>query len=184
MNASYTDHPGGRFTLEWQGPGSTLVVGGKGWITGTPNRVISYSGTYRPHGNSILGIYGWTRSPLTEYYIMDNYGSHFPGSSGTYRGTLTVNGGTYTIAEATRRNATAIIDGSVNERFKVFMSVRNSKRTGGTIDVGAHFRAWEAAGMVLGEDFGYQVLACEAYYSSGSCDITVADATMPGPRNI
>ena len=51
-------------------------VGGKGWSTGSA-RSITYTGTYQPNGNSYLAIYGWTRNPLIEYYVVENFGTWY-----------------------------------------------------------------------------------------------------------
>ncbi|KAF9442977.1 glycoside hydrolase family 11 protein, partial [Macrolepiota fuliginosa MF-IS2] len=64
--ATYTNGGGGQYSLSWSGNNGNLV-GGKGWNPGTNGRVINYSGTYQPNGNSYLSVYGWTLSPLIEY---------------------------------------------------------------------------------------------------------------------
>ena len=66
-------------------------VGGKGWNPGSA-RTITYSGTYAPNGNSYLAVYGWTRSPLVEYYIVENFGTYNPSSGATRRGSVTTDG--------------------------------------------------------------------------------------------
>jgi endo-1,4-beta-xylanase len=68
--------PGGQYSVTWSGNGNW--VGGKGWKPGAA-RVITYSGTYSPNGNSYLSIYGWTTNPLVEcklplhFYLKSQY---------------------------------------------------------------------------------------------------------------
>lgn len=95
---------------------------------------------------------------------------------------MTVDGSAYKILQTTRTNQPSI---SGTATFQQFWSVRQSHRTSGSVDVGAHFKAWAALGMNLGSH-NYQIVATEGYQSSGNADITVGSGggstgTTPPP---
>ena len=130
---------------------------------------ITYSGTYKPNGNSYLAVYGWTRNPLIEYYVVENFGTYDPSSQATVKGSFTADNSPYKIAQTQRTNQPSI-DGT--KTFQQYWSVRQNKRSSGSVNMKAHFDAWAAKGMKLGTH-NYQIVATEGYFSSGEAKITV-----------
>lgn len=168
--ATYTNQAGGRYTVTWQAGGN--LVGGKGWNPGT-GRTITYTANWRPvnNGNSYLTIYGWTRNPLIEYYVVEAHGEYNPGSAGTNKGSATIGGASYQIYESTRYNAPSI-DGT--QTFKQFWAIRDQQRQSGSVNMQEVFSAWSSKGMQLGSNHYYQIMATEAYRSAGTSDVTVS----------
>ncbi|KAK4547287.1 hypothetical protein LTR36_000942 [Oleoguttula mirabilis] len=159
------------YSLSWS-TAAEDVVAGVGWSTGSA-RTITYTGSLSASGDSLVALYGWFTNPLVEYYIIDDYGTYNPGSAGTHLGTVTSDGGVYDIYETTRTNAPSI-QGTAT--FHQYLSIRQSKRVGGTITTATHFNAWKALGLTLGT-YNYQIMATEGYESAGSSQITITGST-------
>ncbi|MCL2051000.1 MAG: glycoside hydrolase family 11 protein [Lachnospiraceae bacterium] len=172
----------GQFNVTWetkiQGRGFNSLQG-MGWRTGRDNRVLNYNAGLFNHTSGGNGCtyftgYGWMRSPLTEWYVVDawvNYGN----TTGTNHGTLTSDGGTYNVIseQMTGANITG------NGPFLKIKSVRTSQRTlnqNNTITFQNHINRWR---QVTNPNFtnlsqhDYQTVIMEAYQSSGSANATV-----------
>lgn len=168
---SMTLNAGGTFSCSWNNIGNALFRKGKKFdCTKTYDQLgnisVEYGCEYNPSGNSYLCVYGWTRSPLVEYYIVESWGSWRPPGASS-KGTITVDGGTYDVYETDRINQPSI-DG--NTTFKQYWSVRTSKKTSGTISVSEHFKQWANKGLKLGKMYEI-ALTVEGYQSSGSANV-------------
>jgi hypothetical protein len=183
--ATMTLLPGGRYASQWN-QGTNNWVGGKGWNPGGP-RVVEYAGHYGVDEtrNSYLALYGWTRDPLIEYYVVESYGSYNPATcpGGEDFGTFQSDGATYRVRRCLRVDAPSIEGNS--STFYQYFSVREPKKgfggISGTIDVANHFNYWASRGLVLGRH-DYMVMATEGYQSAGSSDISVREVVPPAVR--
>lgn len=173
--SAFTNLGGGKYSLQWSTNGGS-VIAGKGWKPGTNTRVINYTGTYQPSGNSMVSVYGWTHNPLIEYRIVESYGSLNPGSAYQRMGSVTCNGANYDIYRGMSVNHPSV--DCVVENFTQFWSIRSPKKfpgtMNGTIDTACHYKAWASVGLNLGATHDFQILATEAYYSSGNATFTLA----------
>jgi endo-1,4-beta-xylanase len=164
-SCSMTLGAGSNYSVTWSNVGDFTC--GKGWNPGS-GHTITYSGSYSNSGGGACGIYGWTTNPLVEYYIADSWNGV---GQGTNMGTVTSDGGTYTIWKHQQVNQPSI-QGTAT--FWQYISVRQSQRVGGTITIQNHFNAWASLGMNLGTH-NYQVLLTEGWSGSGSANITVSE---------
>lgn len=182
-NASMTLHSGGRYASQWNS-GTNNWVGGKGWNPGNNSKVVSYSGYYGVNNsqNSYIALYGWTRSPLIEYYVIESYGSYNPAScaGGTDYGSFQSDGATYNVRRCLRTQQPSI-DGT--QTFYQYFSVRNPKKgfgnISGTVTFANHVNFWRSKGLNLG-NHNYMVLATEGYQSNGSSDLTISEGASNG----
>lgn len=80
---TYNNKAAGEYSVEWSECDN--FVAGKGWQTGS-DRSIKYSGTWdAAKVNSYVSVYGWTTSPLVEYYIVESFGDYNPSSGGEFK---------------------------------------------------------------------------------------------------
>jgi endo-1,4-beta-xylanase len=171
-SVSMTLGDAGHYSTNWKNCGN--FVCGLGWMKGT-TRSIVYAGSFDGGNNGYLALYGWTRTPLIEYYVVENHGDWTPPGSSPV-GSFECDGGTYRLHRTERVNMPSIEGTST---FYQYWSVRTTKRSGGTITFPNHIKAWKDKGWNLGSRWDYQIMATEGYTSSGSSDVTVREAPAP-----
>jgi len=95
---------------------------------------------------------------------MENYGPYKP--SGERKGTLNVDGGTYDVIVV-----------KVSATYTQYWSIRQQKRSSGTVTTGAHYDYYRKVGLPwdLAKNTTYQIVSVEGYKSQGSATITVGE---------
>ncbi|KAK5172692.1 uncharacterized protein LTR77_002812 [Saxophila tyrrhenica] len=160
----------GTYSMYWDNGVNGDFVVGIGWSTGAA-RAITYSATYSAASSgSYLAVYGWINSPQTEYYIVENYGSYNPCTGLQSLGTVSSDGGTYNVCKGTRTNQPSITGTST---FTQYFSVRQSKRSSGTVTTSNHFAFWAKSGFKA-SNFNFQVMAVEAFNGKGHATVSVS----------
>ena len=173
-SACMTLNSGTSYSTTWSGVGD--FVAGVGWNPGSNHTVSFTSSLSASGGTSLVSLYGWSTSPLVEYYVMENYAGS-PPTAGTYMGQVTSDGGTYNIYEHQQVNQPSI-QGTAT--FEQYLAIRTSPVSSGTITTSNFISAWASHGMNLGT-LNYQILATESFGGgSGNSSVTVNTGSSSG----
>lgn len=170
------------FKAEWNNAGDFLARTGLKWnetktydAYGNVTADFNFTKSGTGGGYSYIGIYGWSNTPLVEYYIVENGFWTTPPNAGalggaTSKGSFDVDGGTYDIYTYQRVNKPSIHG---NATFMQFWSVRRTPRTCGHISISEHWKKWASLGMTLGKMYEAKILV-EAGGGQGSFDLSYA----------
>lgn len=178
-DAKLVPEESGAYTCTWQDTHNVVFRAGRKFFKLKPVSSfgeirLTYGVDFSSSGQSIVGVYGWTKNPLVEFYITENWGKVRPDDTFAdaynqyeYIGTYTVDGAEYDVYTALRENAPSI-EGDTT--FIQYWSIRRDPSTEGTITVSDHFKIWEDAGMPLGDVYEI-AFAVEGVESSGSAHV-------------
>lgn len=191
---SMTYYPNGTFSAKWSGTDDFLArVGLKYNSTKTHSELGYFTADYSytksgTAGYGYIGVYGWTKDPEVEYYIVDDWFSKpSPQYLGTKMGELEVDGDIYDIYTYTRVNQPSV---SGTSTFPQFFSVRRNPRQCGHIDISAHFKKWDelfygqtgdnGVTLKLGKFYEVKLLAEAGGSANGSIDYSYVAVTANG----
>ena len=174
------------FSATWTNAGDFLArIGLQFDETKTPAQIGTLSSDFAEtktgDGLVYVGIYGWSVSPLREYYIIDDWGASKPagtasdGTPRTHVGTITVDGDTYDVWKHTQTNKPAITGD--NQTFDQYFSVRQNARQCGHISISQHFSQWASLGLQLG-NLEEAKLLLEAQNSTGTIAFSTATVVV------
>lgn len=155
----------GNYAITWSGVND--VVGGKGWNPGSSHSIGYNCGSISGFNN--FSIYGWTTSPLIEYYVCE-MGSV---ANGTFVNSISSDGHNYNFYKHQQVNQPSI-QGTAT--FWQYLDNWGGSSTGAnhSVTTANHINNWKSHG---GQGFGtynYQILGTEAYGGrSGSVNATV-----------
>lgn len=164
--ADLTNGSAGNFSITYSNV--TDVVGGKGWNPGSA-RTIGYNIGVLSGSYDFVGIYGWTTSPLIEYYVSEK--GSIPGAISF--GTVSSDGHTYNCTKHQQVNKPSIIGTAT---FWQYIDNWGGSSTGSNrqVTMANHINNWKSKGGQGFGTFNYQILALEAFSGkSGSINATV-----------
>ena len=170
------------FSANWNNSGDFLArVGLAMGSSKTPDQYSSIAADFAEKRSgsggsySAIGVYGWTVSPLVEFYVEeDSFNNLAAPYQGQKKGTFTIDGeGTYDVYYHQQVNQPSI-QGTAT--FNQFYSVRQGARTCGHISLSKHFAQWKQFGLNMGKMEEAKILV-EAGGGSGSIDFPTASVT-------
>ena len=131
------------------------------------NITVNFEYEFTSNGTNYYSIYGWSKDPLIEFYIMENW--DMPPIDEEKFGTISVDDSIYDMYK--KNLIFSDISGKTLLRLK---SIRRKKRNKGSVSVNEHFKAWEKYGFKLGKI--YEVTFCvEGYKGYGNANVIKND---------
>ncbi|HVT08839.1 MAG TPA: glycoside hydrolase family 11 protein, partial [Polyangia bacterium] len=171
-----------KFSATWNNPGDFLARIGLTWDAtktytqlGTISSDFAETKTGSGIGYNFIGIYGWSESPLHEYYIVDDWFGSRP-VPGTKVGTITVDGGAYDVLTHTQTNQPSVF--GTLDTFDQFYSVRQTPRSCGHVSISQHFAAWANLGLQLGKMEEAKILVEVGNGGTGTITFTTATVSV------
>ena len=171
-----------KFSATWNNPGDFLARIGLTWDAtktygqlGTISSDFAETKTGSGIGYNFIGIYGWSESPLHEYYIVEDWFGARP-VPGTKVATITVDGGAYDVLTHTQTNQPDVF-GTLST-FDQFYSVRQTPRSCGHISISQHFAAWANLGLQLGKMEEAKILVEVGNGGTGTITFTTATVVV------
>lgn len=159
-----------------------------------------YSADWQPQwmddANSSIGLYGWVHrvnntGTTAEFYVIENWlqWNHSRAEDAEVMGRIGVNGQTYEVVRTMRRNAPTPWG---NMDFPQYVSVRLERGSddpavsvsgvsGGNINVGQHFAAWQKLGLDMTGELVEVTFLAEGWKSSGTVNVSTLDITTLTP---
>ncbi|AXY73094.1 glycoside hydrolase [Paraflavitalea soli] len=154
-SASITHGSGGNFAISYNNVND--VVGGKGWNPGSA-RTIGYNVGALSGSYNFVGIYGWTTSPLIEYYVAEK-GSM---TGGIYVNSVNSDGHSYSFYKSQRVNAPSIIGTATFWQYKDTWGGAPTAQNR-SVNMANHINNWRNSGGQGFGNYNYQILALEAW---------------------
>jgi len=155
----------GNYAITWNRVND--VVGGKGWNPGSSHSIGYNCGSISGFNN--FSIYGWTTSPLIEYYVCE-MGSV---ANGSVINSISSDGHTYNFYKHQQVNQPSI-QGTAT--FWQYLDNWGGSSTGAnhSVTTANHINNWKSHGGQGFGTFNYQILGTEAFGGkSGSVNATV-----------
>ena len=167
------------FSAKWSNNSDFLARLGVSWggksiaTLGTITADFSVKKSGTAGGYSYIGVYGWAKSPCTEYYIIDDSQNSMPFNpwNMTQKGSATIDGEVYKFYSGSSGGTGGSQCGTP---FTQNWSVRQKGRSCGTITISKHFEEWGKNGMTVDGLLEAKVLV-EAGGGTGSVEFPVAN---------
>ena len=180
------------FKASWESKVSEDYMVGVGYHDNTASKkyaelgdiyaVYNYTKSGSAGNYSYIGVHGWMKNPLIEYFIVDD--TFDPNAVAMFyacnqRGKYTVDGVEYRLMVG-QRVATPSIEGTAN--YQQIFAVRSSYQTCGAINVTEHFKNWENLEIEFGNIYDCKIL-CNVGGGTGSIEYTCASMSWDGKRS-